>query len=239
MMEELNGNGRDGAFYCDRIACPPGTYNSLGRHAAGAGEACRPCYDETPFIGQKVCDMPRMPLTAIDWRKEVQAVEHATEEMGMLAKFVLAIGFTVLLVAVILRFMVRRNKKFWRTKYDVWALNECDTTITSSHPSKEEKTYEHDDEDKKEDCGDRNDEYSYARRSHYIGTGYREFAISDENNTDAENCLDERDEERIVSVHDDNDNFSPAITRGPRNAMELISHHKEISHNRRERGRVV
>ena len=126
-------------------------------------------------------------------------------------------------------------------------MNECDTTITSSHPSKEEKTCEHDDEDKKEDCGDRNDEYSYARRSHYMGTGYREFAISDENNTnntDAENCLDERDEERIVSAHDgdyedDNDNFSPAITRGPRNAMELISHHKEISHNRRERGRVV
>ena len=245
LAEELNGNGRDGAFYCDRIACPPGTYNSLGRHAVDGGEACRPCYDETPFIGQKVCDRPRMSLTAVDWRKEVQAVEHATEEMGILAKFVLVIGFTVLLVAVILCFMVRRNKKFWRTKYELWALKERETTIISSRPRKEEKTYEYDDEDKKEDCGDRNDEYSYARRSHYMGKGNREFAISNKDITDAENCHDKRDEERILSAYDDNyednnDNFSPATTRGPRNATELISHHQEISHNKREKiSRVV
>ncbi len=246
LVEELNGNGRDGAFYCDRIACPAGTYNSLGRHTdVDGGEACRPCYDGTPFIGQKVCDAPHMPFTAIDWRKEVQAVERATEEMGTLAWFVLVVGFAALLASVLLCFAVRRNKKFWRSKYEAWAGKECDSTIVSSRPRKEEKTYEHDDEDKEEDRGDRDDEHSYARRSHHKGTGYREFTIAKEYNTDAENCRDERGEERNFSARyddykDDDYNFSPATAHGPRNATELISHHQEISHNRQEKiGRVV
>ena len=55
MMEELNGNGKDGIFYCDRIACPEGTFNALGYHHGVNGEPCKPCHDETPFIARKTC----------------------------------------------------------------------------------------------------------------------------------------------------------------------------------------
>jgi len=55
LVEELNGNGDKGAFYCDRIACPAGTYSARGFRQGGHGATCLPCHDGSPFIAQKSC----------------------------------------------------------------------------------------------------------------------------------------------------------------------------------------
>jgi hypothetical protein len=53
----LNGNGEDGIFMCDVIACRPGTHTSTGRASPGeGGEKCRLCEADTnPYLGTIDC----------------------------------------------------------------------------------------------------------------------------------------------------------------------------------------
>eukprot|EP00586_Coscinodiscus_wailesii_P005481 CAMPEP_0172488514 /NCGR_PEP_ID=MMETSP1066-20121228/18058_1 /TAXON_ID=671091 /ORGANISM="Coscinodiscus wailesii, Strain CCMP2513" /LENGTH=656 /DNA_ID=CAMNT_0013255775 /DNA_START=158 /DNA_END=2125 /DNA_ORIENTATION=- len=48
----INGNGRDGAFRCDNLACPAGTVNHLGYFMEGI--PCEPC-EGYHYIGGKTC----------------------------------------------------------------------------------------------------------------------------------------------------------------------------------------
>ncbi|KAL3777556.1 hypothetical protein ACHAW5_006307 [Stephanodiscus triporus] len=237
MMDDLNGNGRDGAFYCDRIACPPGTYNSMGYHAVGDGLECRPCYDETPFIGQKACGTTHKPF---DWKDEFQSVKHASEDIGISAKVGLGIGISVLLIAVILYCMVRRNKNHWRKKYELWATNGCEAMIAPSRYCDEEKTYENNDGDKKGEVDDNNDKYLISHQSRYKDVGERDFAISKVDNADAADNHDERDPgvnnmTDYDDYDDDDDNMSRLTARSARSATELISHHQGISLKKSEK----
>lgn len=63
----VNGNGMDGQFNCDSIACPVGTYNDYGRMVLEYNELgevshrdeCIPCKDsEASYIGATQCNEP-------------------------------------------------------------------------------------------------------------------------------------------------------------------------------------
>ena len=226
LLEDLNGSGRDGAFYCDRIACPPGTYNSLGYHAVDGGEACMPCYDEaTLLIGQKTCGRPHRPLHGLEWK----SAQIAGERLGVSATISLGIVFSVLLIFAIVCCVVSRNKTIWRKTYEVWALDDGETTIM--RPREEEKTCEYIDREKNEEGGDHNEEHSFSCEYIQKDTGYRDVAVSN---------TDERDEENYDDYTDNTVYMSSRTTRGPRSATDLISHHQQISLNRRENiSRVV
>ena len=235
MMEELNGNGRDGAFYCDRIACPPGTYNSLGRHAVDGGEACRPCYDETPFIGQKAC--VRSHGSGFDWKKGIEAAQLAGGRMGASPMVGLGIAIGALLLTFILCRLVRMNKKHWRTNHELGAANEAQAIIASSRARDDEKCHDSNDEVKSEEGDVRNDDYSFSRIPCHKGEGYRKIAISTENNTDAENNYNDRKRgEGYMADYnhcdDDDDNMSRGTARS---ATELISQHRGISLKKSEK----
>lgn len=51
--EGINGNGMGGAFGCDVIVCPMGSYSNMGR--AVGGSRCVPCKSGTSYLGSKVC----------------------------------------------------------------------------------------------------------------------------------------------------------------------------------------
>jgi hypothetical protein len=52
----VNGNGKDGVFTCDTIACQPGSASPLGRADAGAsGRKCAPCDVNALYLGSAAC----------------------------------------------------------------------------------------------------------------------------------------------------------------------------------------
>eukprot|EP00594_Rhizosolenia_setigera_P016419 CAMPEP_0178963884 /NCGR_PEP_ID=MMETSP0789-20121207/15307_1 /TAXON_ID=3005 /ORGANISM="Rhizosolenia setigera, Strain CCMP 1694" /LENGTH=562 /DNA_ID=CAMNT_0020648473 /DNA_START=36 /DNA_END=1724 /DNA_ORIENTATION=+ len=51
--EGINGNGNNGSFSCDMIACSSGYYSATGR--ASTGKKCVPCKEGGSFLGSKVC----------------------------------------------------------------------------------------------------------------------------------------------------------------------------------------
>jgi len=52
----VNGNGKDGIFTCDTIACHPGSSSSLGRADAGtSGIKCATCDSAALYLGSTVC----------------------------------------------------------------------------------------------------------------------------------------------------------------------------------------
>jgi hypothetical protein len=54
---DINGNGSDGSFTCDRVACPAGTFSSLG-HSSDSNE-CGGCDDSSSiFLGSSSCNNP-------------------------------------------------------------------------------------------------------------------------------------------------------------------------------------
>jgi len=56
LMQGVNGNGLNGDYNCERIACPAGTFGPLGRKGSAAGEHCLPCADEDAlYLGRKQC----------------------------------------------------------------------------------------------------------------------------------------------------------------------------------------
>ncbi|KAL7468335.1 hypothetical protein ACHAXS_008549 [Conticribra weissflogii] len=99
MMGELNGNGDEDVFYCDRVACPAGTYNAIGRHGAN-GLECLPCYDGSPFIGQKTCTMTKNPKDKFTWDKGVETIEKSVESVSITWQFALIFVLMVWSVSV-------------------------------------------------------------------------------------------------------------------------------------------
>lgn len=52
----VNGNGKDGIFTCDTIACHPGTASSIGRADAGtSGTKCSTCDANPLYLGSTAC----------------------------------------------------------------------------------------------------------------------------------------------------------------------------------------
>ena len=119
MDAELNKNEANNVFYCDRIACPAGTYNAFGRHGNN-GEVCLPCYDGSPYIGQKTCtqriDNSQSKST---WEKGVEAVRESTDHIAVHWQVALGIVGIAWLIATSVCCFVRcgRHKMAQQKKY--------------------------------------------------------------------------------------------------------------------------
>lgn len=114
MMQELNGNGENNVYYCDRIACPAGTFNSFGHHGYH-GEPCQPCYDvQAPgeaYIGQKTCTNIKGG-GGFDWKKEIESLKETNESLNLFSKLALSmasIGLAVLMFTLCTRFCANRG----------------------------------------------------------------------------------------------------------------------------------
>lgn len=107
MMQELNGNGENNVYYCDRIACPANTFNAFGHHGYH-GEPCQPCYDvhspEEAYIGQKKCaNRQEPPGGGFDWKKEIETLKETTESVNVFSRVALSIAaFTLLALLYLL-----------------------------------------------------------------------------------------------------------------------------------------
>ena len=106
MMQELNGNGQNNVYYCDRIACPANTFNAFGHHGYH-GEPCQPCYDvQAPgetYIGQKKCYNPVRPHgSGFDWKKEIETLKETGENVNLFSKMALSIALVALVIVIFL-----------------------------------------------------------------------------------------------------------------------------------------
>lgn len=225
MIDGLNGNGQDGAFYCDHIACPSGTYNSIGRLDYGGGEACMPCIRHTsPFIGQKTCtkmfhgssssssNIGGHPLPVF----VRETVRRAGETTWALAVMITTVA---LIIAMVLSCVIRRSEKYWRSRYEVGVNNEDKAMILhSSKPG-----------------DDDNDEYKNRKQGRMAGrsTVYREYTIARvEEDLEAENNYHDNN----YDDEDDDDNTSHTSGHScAHSATELINDHQGISLRKGER----
>jgi hypothetical protein len=109
LLEDLNGNGNQNVFHCDRIACPQGSYNEKGRYFGGKSEEkCLPCFDNTPYIGQKSCEHKRDPNTIFgQLMDESQVVIEKAEDYT--TKQGIGIALTVLGSLIICCALLRHN----------------------------------------------------------------------------------------------------------------------------------
>lgn len=99
--EGINGNGKDGQYRCDRIACPVGMYSSTGRSSAGGEISCQNCYDDVQFLGSKYCD-ESFYLKSPSGRKT---------GLGLSGKMAITISTISLIVAIGVFIVMRRTRK--------------------------------------------------------------------------------------------------------------------------------
>ena len=237
MMDELNGNGSDNVFYCDRIACPEGTYNENGfHHGSSGGEVCRPCYDETPFIGQKTCSRTTKPL------KLVQMAEDASEKMGVSPMIGLGIVVGISLVILMACYVAKNAYYNPRKEYERGTTNDHHehSGKSTSRNFKNEKAYNYNEEEEEGEDNNGNDIYSFADGGKYgqrrykdsSSPGvYRDFVIEDEENNN--NTSSNSPAENTVFVdYEDDDDKSRATTRS---ATDLMMDHQGVALNRREK----
>eukprot|EP00581_Thalassiosira_minuscula_P009341 CAMPEP_0183705312 /NCGR_PEP_ID=MMETSP0737-20130205/2454_1 /TAXON_ID=385413 /ORGANISM="Thalassiosira miniscula, Strain CCMP1093" /LENGTH=780 /DNA_ID=CAMNT_0025932449 /DNA_START=137 /DNA_END=2479 /DNA_ORIENTATION=+ len=216
MMEELNGNGKDNVFYCDRIACPMGTYNSHGYHHGVDGEECKPCYDETPFIAQKACKNVRPPPVGF-----FEMAERTSEDMGINAGAAVGIAFGVIFGACALcclmkcvRSKMNQQSKYNRNKYG---------------------SYHDESESDDDDEYDVEDNYSFnvPQNPRYHDKEYRDFVITDKDTPkDEESNIARQGMASPGAADYDDDNMS---RRSTRSAVDMMSDHQGVALNRREK----
>ena len=199
MMEELNGNIEDHVYYCDRIACPRGSYNSFG--GGRSGKPCQPCYDESPFIGRKVC-MQKHPGSKFDWNESVQVI---SDGMGVSPKIGAEIVIGIMLITIVLCWLLKDALCSLQKKYDRGSL-----VAHSTHNNYDvEKDYDFNVEGNGlADTHYKDDDYGNSGSQ---DAAYRDFIITDEN-----------DEEGI----NDDDNMSRSTTRS---ATDLMSDHRGMT----------
>lgn len=63
-QQGVNGNGQDGEFSCERIACPMGFYSDTGNGVTPGsnGPKCKPCVYGGVYLGTKVCSIANAVL---------------------------------------------------------------------------------------------------------------------------------------------------------------------------------
>lgn len=143
MMQELNGNGENNVYYCDRIACPANTFNAFGHHGYH-GEPCQPCYDVHPpeetYIGQKTCTNLQNPSAGIDWKKEIEIMKKSSDNVNVFSKVALTIAIIAMVMLIILlltRFMCnsQRNPQSKLERKQMLRQNESSNSDESSSSS--------------------------------------------------------------------------------------------------------
>lgn len=205
-------NGEDHSYYCDRIACPRGTYNSLGFHRSSDVEPCQPCYDESPFIGRKECTL-KHPSSKFNWIESVQIAKDISEGMGVSPKIGAEIVLGIILITISLCWLMKDAMCCLQKKYDRGTLVAHGSTTRNNYDV--EKDYDFNVEGN--NLAHRSTQYRDVehRNRGYQDTDYRDFIITDEN-----------DEE--VEPSDDNDDDTTSRSTS-RSATDLMSDHQGMT----------
>lgn len=234
MKEELNGNGEDNVFYCDRIACPEGTYNKYGFHHGADGETCQPCYDETPFIAQKACVNVQKP----GGPHFFQRAKETGEKMGVSPGEGFGIALGVSFIFIILYCFAKHApaRSSLRKKYERGHNGEEERQNIA--PRHHDEVYEYPDEEEDDGIASfRDAEPDHPGGNRDTSQVYKDFIISDDHEDEEKNnsMAAERGENALADYYDDDDNMSRATTTSRRSATELVSDHQGMALNKREK----
>jgi len=102
--EGINGNGENGDYNCQRLACPVGTYSLTGREGADYS-MCKPCADGSIFLGQKECMTNSM-------KKGV----HGPHDKGMNVNGIVGITAVLVIVGVAVSFFIALRMRQMQAK---------------------------------------------------------------------------------------------------------------------------
>lgn len=99
----VNGNGDNGDYNCERIACPAGTFSPTGRES-NSGEFCMPCRDNNAkVLGMKTCE-----ALAIAKPVDTRGSERGISVSGLVG---LTVSLVVFFIAATFFVALRMNKK--------------------------------------------------------------------------------------------------------------------------------
>jgi len=119
-MQRINGNGEDGKFFCDYIACPEGTYSSTGN---GYQASCKPCDDDEQFLGKVHCG-PKSSLSSPE--SETKGVKKFGSFVGITLLVVLLAGFAFYLFGI---YKKRNGRRDLITRDELESLDLQDTSL--------------------------------------------------------------------------------------------------------------
>jgi len=95
----INGNGENGSFDCQLIACPSGYYSPTGR--SGTNRKCLPCNGDVSYLGSKNC-LKVKKIPGISWGNSNNVFSNNTPSKVFGLSSALAticLGFAVLVYA--------------------------------------------------------------------------------------------------------------------------------------------
>jgi len=99
----VNGNGDNGDYNCERIACPAGTFSPTGRES-NSGEFCMPCMDNNAkVLGMKACE-----ALAIAKPVDAHGKERGISVSGLVG---LTVSVVVFFIAATFFVALRMNKR--------------------------------------------------------------------------------------------------------------------------------
>lgn len=147
LKEELNGNGKDNIFRCNRVSCPLGTFNAIGRYEEGLN--CKPCYDDHPFIGQKTCKQRHDLNGKFHWmEKDVETVRNSTQNLNTSGRVGLGIALSFLGIALLKCAIARCVKQNPRRMYEQQKMiNYVDESSSEDSHDEDYGEYMDDEED--------------------------------------------------------------------------------------------
>ena len=117
---DINGNGMNGDFNCDVVACSPGTWSPIGRASPRGMHSedgkpiyeCRPCHNErSGLIGSKVCGGVHVVLG--DHKSVTDIIEGGGDIMVTIATLCAAVG--ILAAFIVYRTMKTRMRALDQT----------------------------------------------------------------------------------------------------------------------------
>lgn len=108
MIDGVNGNGKNGAFACDVLACPEKSFHWSGR-APSFQASCIPCPGNRNLIGQKACDVGSSSV--------VETIETLTRNTDWLevSLYCVFAGIVLMIVAYVVK---RRVERIEAEKYE-------------------------------------------------------------------------------------------------------------------------
>ena len=241
----LNGNGADNVFYCDRIACPEGTFNKYGFHHGVDGKTCEPCYDDVTFIAQRSCVHSRKPSGIFQ--------KTSIDEMDTYSKAGLGAALGLMFFALFMFILMKCKSTNPREKYEQGDVRENGNIAPKRNSVASKYKYDEDGDDHDDDVAkyrfehdDNEEDNSRGYRDAEVGVGqsinsqaeYRDFVIDDEEEV---NYGAEKYNNAFIADEDDDDNRSRATTgsrhsaSSRRSATDLLNEHQGMALNRREK----
>jgi len=114
-QQGVNGNGEDGEFSCERIACPMGFYSDSGNGVTPGtnGPQCKPCAYGGVYLGTKVCSAANAILP-IQNKHATAGASAATEAEEGAALFLIVVVAAIGIVGI--GYAVARIRRYFANR---------------------------------------------------------------------------------------------------------------------------